>query len=121
MAVRRLMAEPELFVTLVDLATGEPPRLLGEGDALVILGTPKKQRNGEIRQSVETRRARPVEEAEVAVYDAIESLRGRVEVSSLGDGPGRGSRRLRAQRLRQAARVLDACVKDLALAVEKRL
>lgn len=112
------MSVVETPVKLIDNATGEPPIVLAEGDQIVVLGEPKRA-GGEYRQLVEVRRAMPVEQAEMAVYDAIETLRGRVEVADLPD-KGSGSRRIKAQRLRQAASVLSATVIDLAQAVEGR-
>ena len=106
-------------VVLIDNATGEPPRLVGAGDSLVTLSEPKRQRDGTYRQLVEVRRRQPIEEAEVAVYDAIETLRGRVEVAGLGSGPGvKGTPRLRGQRLRSAAKLVSNAVNDLARAIE---
>lgn len=105
-------------VTLIDNATGEPPQELAEGDQIVVLGAPKQVMT-EWRQLIEVRRALPIVQAEMAVYDAIETLRGRVEVVGLAD-KGTGSVRIKAQRLRQAGRVLTATVNDLAQAVEGR-
>lgn len=105
---------PPPEVRVFDNETGE----LFAGDTMVVLGSPK-QVGDEYRQLVEVRRAMPVEKAEMAVYDAIETLRGRVEVADLAD-KGTGSARIKAQRLRQAASVLSATVIDLAQAVEGR-
>lgn len=111
------MSEPAAVV-LIDNATGEPPVLSKAGDQIVCMGTPKLAAPGQYRQLVEVRRLMPVEDAEVAVYDAIESLRGRVEVAAVNEG--QGTYRVRAQRLRSAAKVLSAAVGDLAAAVEAR-
>lgn len=106
---------------LIDNETGEPP-ILGTGDRLIVMGEPKEQRVGPPRQLCEVRRQAPVEDAEMACYDAIESLRGRIEVAGLGNpasGESVGTPRLRAQRLRQAARLVLIAVNDLAHAVER--
>lgn len=115
---RQTGAPVDAEVTLIDSLTGKSPTL-GSGDQLITLGEPKKQRDGSWRQLCEVRPLATVQEAEVAVYDAIETLRGRVEVAGLGSGQDvPGSPRIRAQRLRQAGRVVGATVNDLARAVE---
>lgn len=113
------MSAPDPLATIrfIDNDTGESP-VLRSGDQLIAIGTPQLFGN-EQRQLCEVRRLMRVEEAEVAVYDAIEQLRGRVEVAGLGNGGEvPGTPKLRAQRLRQAASVVDACVNNLARAVE---
>lgn len=103
---------------LIDNETGEAPVLLHDGDRLIMMGEPKEQRTGPPRQLCEVRRAMPAEEAEVASYDAIEVLRGRIEVATLAER-SIGTPRLRAQRLRQAARLVQIAVNDLAHAIER--
>lgn len=106
------------WVNLIDNETGEPP-VLHQGDSLQAMGAPRRQRDGSRRQLVEVRRMLPVEQAELAVYDAIETLRGRVEVAGLGQGDEvKGTPRIRGQRLRQAAKIVGIAVNDLAHAIE---
>lgn len=103
-----------IVMVMIDSATGNAPTLQS-GDSLVMVGAPRSVR-GELRQMCEVRRLLPVEQARVAVYDALESLRGRVEVA--GVRRGEGSPKVRAQRLKSAAKIASAAVEDLARSVE---